>query len=276
MPEDKKQVNKLIEDSGIITHYKVIDALRKNDWNLLISPYYYDNIANTIKEIDIVAEKSFGSVDGQFDESAVQINVQLFLECKYIKQEIVFWFDDIDKDQAVSKLESETGLDILYGKPGADITPEKFHYLSNEKVAKLFSTNTNREDIIYKAMSQCLHAKIYYDQWFNKPIYKQFKNPARTKTKILKYPVIICDNFNQLKEINFEGDYKHGYKDIKDYFQLELNYTYLDRDRTSARQDYFLIDVVDFNHLEEFLGGLEKEVKSLLDPYYYKVNYYNR
>lgn len=264
---EEEKVKKLIEDSGIITHYKVIDILRKKDWNLSISPYYYDNIANTIKEIDLVAEKPFSSYE-RFDQSSVQINVQLFIECKYIKQEIIFWFDLIDKDKAVSKIEQETGLEISYGaKRWADIGPEKFHYLNNEKVAKLFSTNTNKEDVIYKALSQCLHAKIYYDQWFDKPIYKQFREGPRVTTSILKYPVIICDNFSKLKEVKFSNDNGHEQKDIQNYFQLEIDYTYLDRQRITAKTDYFLIDVVNINHLSTFLDGLEIEMKSLINAY---------
>ena len=50
---DEQKIKKLIEDSGIITHKKVIDVLRKQGWKLLISPYYYDNISNAVREIDI-------------------------------------------------------------------------------------------------------------------------------------------------------------------------------------------------------------------------------
>lgn len=217
-----------------------------------------------------MAEKPFSSCE-RFDQSTVQINVQLFIECKYIKQEIVFWFDLMDKDKAVSKLERETGLDIRYGeKSGGDITTEKVHYLNNQKVAKLFSVNANKEDVVYKALSQCLHAKIYYDQWFDGPIHQQFREGPRVTTSILKYPVIICDNFSKLKEVKFNGGNGHEQLNLQNYFQLEIDYTYLDKTRISAKTDYFLIDVIDLNYLSTFLDGLEVEIKSLISSYVFK------
>lgn len=53
---NKHKIKKLIEDSGIITHKKVIDVLREQGWKLLISLYYYDNISNAVREIDIIAK----------------------------------------------------------------------------------------------------------------------------------------------------------------------------------------------------------------------------
>src|SRR3989344_2842552 len=111
---DKNTINKLIESSGILTHKKVIDILREQGWKLLISPYYYDNISNTVREIDIIAEKQFSSFSSYSRNSSVQVNVQLFIECKYIKQEIVLWFDNKDIDRAVLKMEKNSGLMILH------------------------------------------------------------------------------------------------------------------------------------------------------------------
>ena len=264
---EKEKIKKLVENSGIITHYKVINNLRSKGWSILISPYYYDNTSNTIKEIDIIAEKQFDS--GSSNDSSVQINVQLFLECKYIKQEILFWFDNKDKDSAVSKIEKDTGLNILYNRSGADILPEKFHYLRSDKVAKLFSANANKDDVIYKAMSQSLNAKIYYDQWYNKPIAQKFLDHKRSKSKILKYPIIICDNFNKLIEIKINGN-EYEPKILKNHFQLELNYTYLDKLKTLTKTDYFLIDIVDFNNIDSFLDEIEIEIKALIHSYVHK------
>lgn len=256
-----ESVDKLIESSGIITHHKVINKLREQGWHVLISPFYYDNIVNNIREIDIIAEKQFNS--GLAGDSDQQINVQLFLECKYIIKEIIFWFDDKNESGAVSKLEKDTGLRILHGRTSADITPDKFHYLSNQKVAKLFSTNTNKEDVIYKAITQCLNSEIYYDQWSNNPIHFSFSRRQGVKTAIIKYPVIICDNFDKLQEVNFtNGTYEH--KNIKDFFQLEINYTYLDKTKTRAITENFWIDIVNFNDLDSFIGVIEKEAREIL------------
>lgn len=261
------EVNKLIENSGIITHHKVIELLRTKEWNVLISPYYYDNISNSIREIDVIAEKQFSS--SGFDSNHVA-TVQLFIECKYINKEIVFWFDDKNLDSAALKVEKDTGLEVLHNRYQADALPETFHYLSSSKVAKIYSNNSNREDVIYKAMSQCLNSKIYYDQWFDKVISPKTRTPrSGSEHFIQKLPIIICENFSNLIEVTFEnGGYSHT--QINDHFQLELNYVYLDKEKITAKQDYFLIDVLNFDKLDVFLDELEKEIKGALTAHSFK------
>lgn len=261
---DEQKIKKLIEDSGIITHKKVIDILRNQGWKLLISPYYYDNIANAVREIDIIAEKQFTSVDN-WSQSSVQVNVQLFIECKYIKQEIVFWFDNKDIDGAVSKMEKNSGLEILHKRYGADITTDKFHYLANNKVAKLFSTNANKDDVVYRAITQCLNAQIYYDQWHNCPIHFGFHEHKEVATQLLKFPMIICDNFNNLIKIDFDEKDKNGYtaNEIGDSFQIETNYIFLDKNKKSETE-YFLIDILNLNDIESFLQKVETETKAII------------
>ena len=260
--KDNKSINKLIDDSGMITHHKAINILKEQGWKLLIAPYYYDNIANTVREIDIIAEKQFNS-DRLREGSSVQINVQLFIECKYIKQEIVFWFDEKKIDDAVINLEKKTNLQILHNKHSADITTDKFHYLNSNKVAKLFSTTTNKEDVVYKAITQCLNSKIYYDQWFDRPIYHKFFEHIETTATILKYPLIICDKLDNLIKVEFDnGDY--SYDRLDDNFQLQINYTYLNKTKTEALTDDFIIDLVSLDKLVSFLDNLEVEIKSII------------
>ena len=255
-------IKKLIEDSGLITHHKVIGLLRENGWGVLISPYYYDNISNTVKEVDVIAEKAFYS-ESIPRNSSVQINVQLFIECKYIKQEIIFWFDARNKDKAAERLERDTGLEILYNRSGADIAPDKFHYVSDDKVAKLFSTNTNREDVIFKAITQVLNAKLYYDQNLNKPLFFEFADNKTSVTLILKYPVIVAENYDKFLKVEFDGSNYH-YDKMGQRFQLEINYAYLNKDKSSAINDDFLIDVMDYNELKDYLSTLEKEINAVM------------
>lgn len=267
---DEQKIKNLIENSGIITHKKVIDVLREQEWELLISPYYYDNISNAVREIDIIAEKQF-TINDNWSQSTVQINVQLFIECKYIKQEIVFWFDNKDIDKAVLKMEKNSGLEILHKKHEADITIDKFHYLTNDKVAKLFSTNANNDDVIYKAITQCLNAQIYYDQWYNHPMHFSFFKHSKVDTKILKFPVVICDNFDNLVKVDFDEKNKNLYQTdaISDSFQVETNYTFLDKSQ-QAKTEYFLIDVLKLDNISTFLEKLAEEIKAVMQSVNYK------
>lgn len=254
MSEEDKKINKLIEESGMITHFKTTSVLRKSNWEALVSPYYHDSISDSIRETDLVAEKRFNSADSW--NSSVQLNVQFFIECKYIKQEIVFWFDEIDKKKMISSLEGETGLKVAYQSSG-DISSTDFHYFRKNSVAKLFSTNSNKEDVMYKAMNQCLHSQINYRREGKKPIFNKFTDHKEVFSSTIQYPVIICDNFDNLLEVKFAENGKFSVEKLKNHFILETNY----------RNDYFLIDVVDFNYLETFLKEFETEAQLLVRAY---------
>ncbi len=51
-------------------------------------------------------------------------------------------------------------------------------------------------------------------------------------------------------------------KGVDDNFQLEVNYVYLDKDKTSINE-YFLIDIVDFTRVDSFLKILEEDKKAI-------------
>jgi len=261
---NKQKTDNLVESSGMITHFKATSILRKKDWKVLISPYYHDSISDSIRETDLIGEKQFYSAEIS-SHSSVQLNLQLFLECKYIKNEIVFWFDEINKDKAIVNLEKETDLRIAYNRSG-DVTVDTFHYLSKNVAAKLFSTNSNKEDVVYKAMNQCLHSQIEYRKKGKMPILNKFFEHRETLSKIVQYPVIVCENFENLFEVKFDENGKFSTENLMDHFLLETNY----------RDDYFLIDVVDINFLETFLISLEKEAKQLISAYGFKQDVMSR
>lgn len=260
-----KKYQSLVEDSGMITHLKVIDSLRSNGngWSVRVSPYYYDGVADLVKEIDIVAEKQFNSAEfGRI--SSVQLNVQLFIECKYIKHEVMLWFDKPDKEKAIEALEKDSGLRLAVHASG-DILPDSFRYLKAERVAKLFSTNSGKEDLIYKALSQSLRALVYYKQWAPEPIAHKFNGHSEAISHVIRYPVVVCDNFSKLKEINVDANTRaFAVKDLAHSFLLETNYVYFNRNKTSTINDHFWIDFVDADKLESFLRSLDTEAEAIL------------
>ncbi len=261
---------KIVENSGILTHLKTVACLRKNGWTVNISPYYYDNVSDLIKEIDIIAEKQFNSADRH--DSSVQVNVQLFIECKYVNHEIVFWFDSINKEKAVKRLEEKTDLRILYGsRMSADIGQEKFHYLQSETVAKLFSTSSNKEDLVYKAISQCLRSLVYHEQFVNVPIANEFREDSRADTLIVRYPMVVCDNAENLKEVEVNmGTSEFSTKTAADSFILETNYIYFNKAKSATLDDYFLIDFVSLPGLDGFLKTIEVEAADIVRAMTYK------
>jgi hypothetical protein len=265
-----KQDKTLFEKSGMITHLKTVDRLREKGWSVNISSYYYDNAADLLKEIDIIAEKQFYSSTRH--DSSVQLNVQLFMECKYVNQEIIFWFDSINREKAADKLERDTELRIeTVQRGGGDIAGSDFHYLKSDRVAKLFSSNANREDVVYKAISQCLRAQVYYQQWAAGPISNSFSDSQRVLTKIIRYPVVVCGNFANMKEVQRDsGADKFSTKNIADSFLLETNYVYFNKAKTNAQDDYFLIDFIAIDSLKSYLMILENEAGAIVKGLAYK------
>lgn len=243
-------VQKLVEESGMITHFKTIDKFRSanKDWHVLVSPFYHDSISDTVREADLIVEKRFNSELNVPAYSSDQLNIQLFIECKFIKQEVVVWFDEIDREKAINALSDEIGLEAK-----TRVAENELHYFKNNKVAKLFSTNSNKEDLIYKALNQCLHSLINFRRTGKRPIKHAFTGNA--KTHVIQYPVIVCKNFKNISEVIFNqaGDFK--IEKIDKHFCIETNY----------RGEYFLVDVVDIDHLDDYMKMIEKEAQSILE-----------
>jgi len=247
---------KTVESSGLLPHLNTIKVFRQNKWSTLVSPYYEDSLSNSIRETDLIAERQYNSSDGPYD-SSVQMNLQLFVECKFIKQKIVLWFDRLDKEKAIQSAGEQLQLIMAHRKSG-DFLPEELHHLQMEEVAKLFSTN-NKEDVIYKALNQCLHSQIHYRK-HKRPFIHNFNEHQEVSTHIVHYPLIVCENFSNFSKIEFEESGGFSFSPLKDHFLLEINY----------RDDYFLIDVVDINYLAVHLDSLDKEANKLMQAYSFK------
>ncbi len=77
----------------------------------------------------------------------------------------------------------------------------------------------------------------------------------------ISYPIIILNDFKKIFRVNIGENKPLNITD--NYFQLEINYAYLAPNRRNINE-YFLIDVVDFSHLDYFLGEIEtKDVDAI-------------
>lgn len=260
---DITKIKKIIEESGNNLHYKVVDFLRANGWYVLVSPYYTDNFSEKPREIDIIAEKNFQTASfGQFIGT---INIQLFIECKYIKEDTVFWVGERNKREAVDLVLRTTPLE----DPRNYSMTGDHHYLTNSLVAKLFASKAQSPDgeVFYKAITQSLNGMIAYSQ--NGSILPDIFNNTRNdmiKTT-LKYPVIISNSFDNL--------YKHDViqkgepEKITENFEIETQYAYFDHSK-NQRNEFFLIDVASLNTLENYLQMLEtKDLKAVKEKIFW-------
>lgn len=251
MPEDLDKVRSIIEKSGNTFHCKVLRFLQDKGWTVLISPYYNDNVSNKPREIDLITEKAFDvSHYGKFFGT---VNVQLFIECKYISQKTVFWFHDKDKQKAEDLVIQTTPL-----RENNRFT-KQYHYLEDPPiVAKLFADESKRStdnEAFYKALNQNLNAMIYYR---NQGSIIKLPPGRDFCLYILNYPVIVCNSFEKLYRVEISKDTDPS--NITENFQLEVNYAYL-TSRGNNMNEYFLIDILNFDLFDSFLNKIEDNTK---------------
>jgi hypothetical protein len=238
MNESANRIQDIIESSGNNFHSNVIRFLRERKWTVLISPYYNDNLSDKAREIGIIAEKAFdiSDIHGRFKG---RINIRLIMECKYINSETVFWFDIKNIKKAEERVVTDSPL-------RRDQYIQRHHYMSNCKVAKLFSSKKDKDlmnEPVYKAINQTLNAMIYFR---DSPSNIEERDIIRTVT----YPTVILNNFKNLYRLDI-GENNYSLL-TESFFQLEVNYAYLDS-RKQNMNEYFLIDFVDFSQVDNYL-----------------------
>lgn len=248
----KTAVEEIMEKSGNGFHVRVVNLLREQKWAVLVSPYYSDNFTDKPREIDIIAERKF-DVNEFIGGWLGTLNVRLFIECKYITGDTVFWFDDKDKARATERIMADTGME----HPDHNINIQELHYFDSAPVAKLFSSEKSRgedNELMNKAINQNLNALVYYRHRTD-----LIPDDQHKRNKVLRrvsYPIIVVNSFEHFFRTSM-ADNTGKVEPITEPFQLEVNYAYVDRERT-GRNEYFLIDVVSIDKLPEFLAMLEK------------------
>jgi hypothetical protein len=248
------EITELIRNSGNSFHAKVARWFSDNGWHIVISPYYMDQAQSKAREIDLVAEKLWPITD-MFGRATKDIAVRLFIECKFVASDAVFWFADKDKESALD-------LVCASGPFRRDNSyTEKHHYLSqSSRVAKLFATGNARaaeNEPFYKALNQSLNAMTSMrGQPLAIPL---VRDSRRHPVAVLEHPVVVCSSFERVFSVDFFTGSEP--ESIQDNFQLEVSYAYIDRN-ASQRSDYFLIDFVAFDKIAEFSNAIDCGAKA--------------
>jgi hypothetical protein len=244
------EILELIQSSGNSFHAKVARWLTENGWHVVVSPYYMDQTQSKAREIDLVAEKLW-PVHDCFDRKAGDVVVRLFIECKFIATDAVFWFTQKDHEAALALVCAREPFQAN------NSYTEKHHYLSQSpQVAKLFCSSTTKaaeNEPFYKALNQVLNAMV---SMRSQPIsLKSVRKSPHSPKGIMDLPVVICSSFEKLYSVGFYSEPEP--KQIEKNFQLEVRYAYMDR-QAQHRDDYFLLDFVAFEKLEEFMKGIDE------------------
>lgn len=251
-----EEVSKLISGSGNNFHAKVARWLSGKGWHVIVSPYYMDQTQNKSREIDLIAEKLW-PVNDPHGQQEGEVVIRLFIECKFIPSPSVFWFAEKDQESAEKLVCSNS---LFQPHPDNSYT-KKHHYLAqNSKVAKLFTTSANKtseNEPFYKALNQALNAMVSMSgQPVSIPVLKKNEWTPRA---VVEFPVVVCSSFDQMYSVDFYTDSQP--ESIIDNFQLEVRYAYIDR-WNKRRNEYFLLDFVEFNQLEKFGQVLDEDAKA--------------
>ncbi len=247
-------VTELVQGSGNNFHAKVARWFAANGWHTIVSPYYMDQTQVKARELDLVAEKLW-PIRNVFGEPEGNVLVRLFVECKFVASEAAFWFAPKDVNSATALV---CGMGPF--RPDNAYTA-KHHYLSKcPQVAKLFaSSNTKAQENepFFKALNQALNATVAMKS--KSPSHPSLEG-RRWGTKVtLDYPVVVCSSFSQLYAVDFlkESDPVR----IDENFQMEIQYAFLDK-AGNQRDEYFLLDFVEFNQLVTYEADLGAGAKA--------------
>lgn len=272
MRKEKTVIEEIMEKSGNGFHARVVNLLREQQWNVLVSPYYSDNYTDKPREIDIIAEKKF-DVNDDFGSWLGTLNAHFFVECKYITGTTIFWFDFKDRNRAIERVMTDTGMD----HPDRNVNINDHHYIDSKSasVAKLFSSEKSRSEdneLVSKAINQNLNALVYYRN--RRDIFQTDQNLRNQILKQISYPLIVVNSFDNFFRINM-GDSTEKSESITEPFQLEVNYAYVD-EKGNRKNEYFLIDVVSISKLPEFLAMLEKtDIVKVREKLFYEKKFQN-
>jgi len=248
-----QEVNELIVSSGNAFHSKVARWFSDNGWYVTVSPYYMDQTQSKAREIDLVVEKLW-PITSSYGNTAGYLVTRLFIECKFVPSYSVFWFADKDRKSAERLVCEGTPFRINNSRT------DGHHYLErSHKVAKLFKTDAKKSsdnDFFYKALNQALNAMISMrDHPISAPIPEE--QPNKVIGKPINFPVVVCSSFDQMFSVDFYGDSQASSLDQN--FQLEVRYAYIDK-KQKPQDEYFLLDFVEFQQLQDFCDAIEKDV----------------
>lgn len=243
MEQEKDKFLSIIQKSGHDFHLKVSNFFKEAGWDVTNSPHYNDPDSDKSREIDIEAKKEYPVIYHSFGRRGEKIVVKFYIECKYIKSPIVFWFKEKNKEKAIELAKDNP---IMEDKPDHYFNAkEKHHYVEGNEVAVEWTQENN--DVIADAKHKVLKALIVS------------QNEGSEYYEI-KYPIIIINDLEQLakREVG-----EKNYSKINNNFQIEVNYSYKDNKKNDIKK-YFLIDLVSYTLLDNFIKELESNDISML------------
>jgi len=237
-----EKLKELILKSGNNLHTEVADLLKRLGWDVEISNYYYDDTTDKPREIDIIASRNETI---NYSNPSSDFKVFLFVECKYLTEQVAFRIYENSKDNSRSAILShgfsvdiseETNTDLAYSH----------HYVSIDKIGKLFDSKNNNE--IFNAFTSTAKSLVFFKE--------------RRNIKGMFYPLVIYDGIPGIYEIEDNNFSKLDNLKPKETLVFNFDYSYRSIVSNQLKRQSFCIDFVHKNKLKEFIDKiLEPEIK---------------
>jgi hypothetical protein len=253
---DAAVAEKLANESGNGFQCRVANYFRDKNWAVTLSPYYVDSSTDKTREADLIVEYGFPVPMTFAGNTPKSVRVRLFIECKYVTQGVVFWFDSMDDRQARNWIHSNTCIIPSH------VNTNHHHYLNlGGEVAKLFTSERAKgedADPMFRTINQCLSGFLSNR---SRPS-RVNDNGVGEEVSKLDYPVVVCSTF---RDYFYRTEVRSGGtpSELNRHFALEVDYAYINSKRGSVR-DYFLADILAFDHLDGFLGLISREVEAAI------------
>ena len=240
---------KLVKKSGNTLHTKVINVLREASWEVIVSPYYNDDTTDKPREIDIIAQKDYPEYSSFVTSNDSLFRLRLFVECKYVSDDVLIWSDPIDQYWAKKYLAGlyGQGMGEAYLNSKMFLTPEGI----NTQVTKIVESES-----LHKGLIQSIHSYQYYKSSY-------LGRPVNTdKTIQTSRLFLLVNSYEKIREINIpklkDGKVKiSDIQPVENHKTIEINYSYKG---TNGRSEYFLVTLISLKDFKEFLINVaEKE-----------------
>ena len=139
------------------------------------------------------------------------------------------------------------------------------HYIKDETLAaKLFASGKNKSnpenDVMYKALNQCLNALVGLrgrGALTRAPQHQQHERPI---LETVEMPIVLVNSFSKCHQVEIQNE--DTATPIAKNFQLEVNYAFAKVDKPVS--EFFLIDIVELGQLDAFLNTVDKDVEAML------------
>ncbi len=236
------KILKIIEEGGDQLQFDAAEVFKKNGWDCQLSPYYKDISTDKSRELDIIARKEFVILDSFYGRKD-KFLVRLFIECKYIKNDNLFYF--VSRNIEKAKIQAKDN-GVLRNIEYVDL--QNNHYFKESEVAKTWKPSSGRDDI-YDAWVQSVHALIYYQV-----------HQREDTNYIVDIPVVLLKDFDNLYK---KEKAETGFSKIDKDFQIEIDYSYSIPNGRDIQKTFF-VDIISFDSIDNFLQVLDSGDISIL------------